>query len=136
MTEAPLPQLPIVLIHGFTDAPKFTGTWKAVETLLQDAGIEFLTPTIPRFGSIEERSQSLTKQIREAFPGRSVHLFGQSMVRTTILVLSSMALRLAVAFQGGLNARDIAAKDSSENGFTVKTVTTFVRSCSTDIEWN
>jgi hypothetical protein len=66
-------------------------------------GVEYFTPHLPPYGSIEERSQSLIKKISSKYRGRTVHLFGHSM--------------------GGLNARDIAANSNLD--FQVKTVTTF-----------
>ncbi|TFK22403.1 alpha/beta-hydrolase [Coprinopsis marcescibilis] len=97
---------PIVLIHGYVDVPAISGTWRVAEKVLNDMGIEFLTPHIPPHGSIDERSKSLIQQISKAFPGRTVHLFGHSM--------------------GGINARDIASIAMSRDlGFKIHTVTTF-----------
>jgi len=99
-------EFPVILIHGYMDNPVLTGTWKIIEKLFREVGVEYFTPIIPPFGSIEERSISLTKQIYATYPGRTVHLFGHSM--------------------GGLNAREIAATTVHLNlGFQVKTVTTF-----------
>jgi len=76
---------PVVLIHGFSDTASVSGSWKVVENLLGDMGIEFYTPDIPPLGSIEERSASLIRQISAKYPGKTVHLFGHSMV---LMVLS------------------------------------------------
>jgi len=71
---------PVILIHGFNDIPSISGSWKVVEEVLSNMGVEHFTPDIPAFGSIEERSNSLVTNIVSRYPQRTVHLFGHSMV--------------------------------------------------------
>ena len=71
---------PVILIHGFADIPSLTGSWKLVEKFLSESGVEYFTPQIPPYGGIEERSIALIGQIASQYPGRTVHLFGHSMV--------------------------------------------------------
>jgi pimeloyl-ACP methyl ester carboxylesterase len=119
----------VILIHGFSDIPGLTGSWTTVEALLRRMGVEYFTPQIPPWGDIEERSQSLIRQIAARYPGKTVHLFGHSMV-------GRLGLSVAIAhpapsnWQGGINARDIASKAMLPPGigFQIHTVTTFVRS--------
>ncbi|RXW14422.1 hypothetical protein EST38_g11436 [Candolleomyces aberdarensis] len=86
-------KFPIILIHGWTDKPAETGTWKVVERSLTKASIHFYVPSISRFGSIEERSQRLIEEMSGLYPvGQPVHLIGHSM--------------------GGIVARDIAAREN------------------------
>ncbi|RXW12013.1 hypothetical protein EST38_g13842 [Candolleomyces aberdarensis] len=97
---------PVILIHGFSDIPALSGSWKLVEKFLSEMGVEYFTPQIPPHGGIEERSMVLIKQIASRYCGQTVHLFGHSM--------------------GGINARDIASKAMTFNlGFRIQTVTTF-----------
>ncbi|KAJ7189389.1 Alpha/Beta hydrolase protein [Mycena pura] len=101
-------KLPVVLIHAFCDVPELTGTLKLAERSLRDMGVEYFSTAIPIHrtgGTIATRTRELVSQIQEKYHNRQIHLFGHSM--------------------GGLNARDIAARSSEENGFTVVTVTTF-----------
>jgi triacylglycerol esterase/lipase EstA (alpha/beta hydrolase family) len=74
-------KFPIILIHGWTDKPAETGTWKVVERTLIKKGIHFFVPSISRFGSIEERSRLLIKEMKDIYPpGQAIHLIGHSMV--------------------------------------------------------
>ncbi|KAJ7192603.1 hypothetical protein GGX14DRAFT_333687, partial [Mycena pura] len=107
-TNKPTVKLPVVLIHAFCDVPELIGTLKLAERSLGDMGVEYFSAAIPiseTGGTIATRTGELVFQIRQRYPNRQIHLFGHSM--------------------GGLNARDIAARSSEENGFTVVTVTTF-----------
>ena len=72
---------PVVLIHGFLDRSPEDGTLGFAHEFLSRMGVEHFTAHIPAYGSIEERSISLIKQIATNYPQRSVHLFGHSMVR-------------------------------------------------------
>lgn len=98
---------PIVLIHGYTDIPVLTGSWKLAERYLSEMGVEFFTPHIPPHGSINERSISLIRQMASRYRGRSIHLFGHSMASTTLLhqfryshVTSRAELMLEILPQG------------------------------------
>lgn len=71
---------PVILIHGFSDVPSMSGSWKVVEEVLAEMGVQHFTPHIPPFGSIKERSESLVAQIVSRYPQGTVHLFGHSMV--------------------------------------------------------
>lgn len=94
---------PIILIHGWTDKPTHTGTWKVVERRLAERGVQFFVPNLPRFGSIEERVRLCIEAVAQHYPwGQPVHLIGHSM--------------------GGLVARAVAGRDGLP--FTVLTVTT------------
>lgn len=94
---------PVILIHGWTDLPAETGTWKVVEKFLNRNGIHFFVPAIARYGTIEERSQLLIKDMGSLYPqGQPVHLIGHSM--------------------GGIVAREIAGREDLP--FQVLTVTT------------
>ncbi|KAK7043049.1 hypothetical protein VNI00_008787 [Paramarasmius palmivorus] len=104
---SPVPQLPVVLIHGLLDIPELTGNFREIERVLcaMVGPDSYLRVQIPPVGSIEERSHSAMSQIAAKFSGLEVHLIGHSM--------------------GGINARDIATKlDHYKPGFLVKTVTT------------
>ncbi|KAJ3526780.1 hypothetical protein NMY22_g10035 [Coprinellus aureogranulatus] len=59
---------PIILIHGWTDKPTETGTWKVIEKQLTKNGVHFFVPELARFGSIEERSQLLIKDMAKVYP--------------------------------------------------------------------
>jgi hypothetical protein len=74
-------KFPVVLVHGFCDIPSLTGSWKVVENFLKGIGVDFYTPQMPPYGSIEERSEILIRLIAKKYPGRTVHLFGHSMVQ-------------------------------------------------------
>lgn len=76
---------PVILIHGYTDVPILTGSWRSTEWFLSGKGVEYFTPQIPPHGSIDERSKSLIDQIATRYPGRTVHLFGHSMVGRPLL---------------------------------------------------
>lgn len=84
LTAAPV-LFPIVLVHAYTDVPILTGTWVLVEKFLFEMGVEYFTPQIPPHGSIDERSISLIHQIATRYSGRTVHLFGHSMVGRALL---------------------------------------------------
>ena len=76
---------PVVLIHGFSDVPSISGSWKVVEEVLDEMGINYFTPNISPFGSIKERSELLVAQIVSRYPQETVHIFGHSMVWDILL---------------------------------------------------
>lgn len=84
LTASPL-LFPVIMIHAYLDVPVLTGTWVLIERFLSEMGVEYFTPPIPPHGSIEERSRSLISQIASRYCGRTVHLFGHSMVGRALL---------------------------------------------------
>ncbi|KAF6752867.1 Alpha/Beta hydrolase protein [Ephemerocybe angulata] len=103
MNLCPTLTCPVILIHGWTDVPAETGTWKVVEKFLNRNGIHFFVPAIARYGTIEERSQLLIKDMASLYQkNQAVHLIGHSL--------------------GGLVAREIAGRE--ELPFRVLSVTT------------
>ncbi|TEB21488.1 alpha/beta-hydrolase [Coprinellus micaceus] len=96
---------PVILLRGWgtkTCDPSHR-TWSHIEAYLTGTGVPYVVPYYHRFGSIEERAQSVIDQIRQLYPQWRVHLVGHSM--------------------GGLVARAIAARCNLP--FKVLTVTTF-----------
>jgi len=56
---------PIVILHGFADRPTESGVERDVEDDLDKMGIDYFTPEVSAFGSIEERTKEFVKQILE-----------------------------------------------------------------------
>jgi len=74
-------EYPLILIHGWTDKPLESGTFKVLERILTKNGTHFFVPEVARFGTIEERSQRLIEDMAKTYPrGQRVHLVGHSMV--------------------------------------------------------
>ena len=74
---------PVILLRGWgtkTCNPS-SRTWSGIEAYLTGAGIPYVVPYYHRFGSIEERAQSVIAQIEQLYSGWRVHLVGHSMVR-------------------------------------------------------
>ena len=73
---------PVILLRGWGTKTCEPGhrTWHDIEAYLTRAGIPYVVPYYHRFGSIEERAQSVIEQIGQLYPWWRVHLVGHSMV--------------------------------------------------------
>ncbi len=106
-TDAGTSDLPtVVFVHGFLGVgrvPLVNATmFRGVDSLMAGIGAPYLTPSLPRGGSVEQRAAKLAR-ILEKSPARRLVLVGHSM--------------------GGLDARLVAAR--MDPGRRVKAVVTF-----------
>lgn len=74
----------MVLIHGFGDIVRWSGTWTEVEAVLhEEAGVpksDILLLQVPPLESIRDRTDSAIRQITSKFAGEDVHLIAHSLV--------------------------------------------------------
>jgi broad specificity phosphatase PhoE len=85
---------PVILLRGWgtkTYDPTHH-TWNGIEAYLKGAGIPPMVAQYHRFGSIEERAQSVIDQISQRYPGWRVHLLGHSMVGRTPMYPGSLII--------------------------------------------
>lgn len=82
------PKHPIVLAHGLMgfDELRLAGQylpgihyWRGITEAFAGSGIECITTTVPRTGTIEERAAALYAQIASRAPGREVNIVAHSM---------------------------------------------------------
>ncbi|KIW19286.1 hypothetical protein PV08_03580 [Exophiala spinifera] len=87
-THYSTPRYPIVLAHGLLgfDEWRVAGPylpsihyWRGIKDAFARNGIECITTTVPRTGSIETRAAALSSQITQHARGRSVNIVAHSM---------------------------------------------------------
>ncbi|KAJ9645580.1 uncharacterized protein PV06_07740 [Exophiala oligosperma] len=87
-THYSTPRYPIVLAHGLLgfDEWRLAGPylpsiqyWRGIKEAFARNGIECITTTVPRTGSIETRAAALSEQIARHAAGRSVNIVAHSM---------------------------------------------------------
>ena len=82
------PRNPVVFCHGLLGfdsvtigpaiAPLEVTHWRGIKEVLEENGTEVLITRVPATSSPAERAKVLEQRISQVYPGRSVHLIGQS----------------------------------------------------------
>lgn len=85
------------VIIGPAIAPLEVAHWRGIKEVLEENGTEVLITRVPATSSPAERAKVLEKRISEVYPGRSVHLIGQSFI--TLHWGDSILLSLSQAFR-------------------------------------
>ncbi|KIV81638.1 hypothetical protein PV11_03808 [Exophiala sideris] len=109
------PQYPIVLAHGllgFDELRLLPGNilpglhyWRGIKQAFEQNGIECITTTVPRTGTIEDRASALAAQIAARAKGKDINIVAHSM--------------------GGLDARYLISRLCPEpSDFRVRSLTT------------
>jgi triacylglycerol lipase len=62
-------------------APFEVSHWRGIKEVLEARGIEVLITRVPATSSPMERAKVLEQKVSEAYPGRSVHLVGESICK-------------------------------------------------------
>lgn len=106
------PQYPIVLAHGLLgfDELRLAGNilpgihyWRGIKQAFEQNGIECITTTVPRTGTIQDRAAALSRQIAERARGKDINIVAHSM--------------------GGLDARYLISRICPDE-FRVRSLTT------------
>lgn len=66
---------------GPSIAPLQVSHWRGIKDALEDIGAEVLITRVPATSSPIDRAKVLEEKISEVYPGRSVHLIGEDVLR-------------------------------------------------------